>query len=271
MSSPVDLVINCFERTYRDVLSPGFFPEIERQNGRRFARRIVLINNVDDRDRAGNLALELKSKGEIDSFYWVDEHLDAALERVRMRRQELGRLPHHTDCALVMQALPGSPWVLYWDAEVRMVRPGNWVDAAVELMESDSRILGANPSWSAAVPERETVETTGEFVLGYGFSDQVFLARRDELARSRYGLRCLASLRYPTAHIAPIFEERLDAYMRTHRRLRATHLRWRYTHPEPVGVRYPPRTVTEWVRRLRNRFVVAVLRRLRLSEPCWRV
>jgi hypothetical protein len=271
MSNQVDLVINCFERTYRDVLLPGFFPEIERQNGRRFTGRIVLINNVDDRDHARNLASELKNKGEIDSFYWVAERLDAALQHVRLRRQDLGRLPHHTDCAIVMQTLPGSPWVLYWDAEIRMVRPGNWVDAAVEFMESDSRILVSNPSWSAVMPEREIVETKGDFALGYGFSDQVFLARRNELTSSQYGLRCLASLRYPTAHIAPIFEERLDAYMRAHRRLRATHLISRYTHPDPVGVRYPPRTIMERVRLVRNRFVVAALKQLKLSDPTLRV
>ena len=32
MSPRVDLVVNCFERTYRDVLKAGFFPRIEEQN-----------------------------------------------------------------------------------------------------------------------------------------------------------------------------------------------------------------------------------------------
>src|SRR5579871_4684147 len=92
MSNQVDLVINCFERSYREVLSPGFFPEIERQCGRRFASRIALINNVDDRARAQQLARDLRDHGDIDQFYWVEEHLDDALQQANLTLRDLGRL-----------------------------------------------------------------------------------------------------------------------------------------------------------------------------------
>jgi len=51
--SNVDLVVNTWERTYRDVVKPGFFPSIEVSNGRKF-KNILLINNVDNMSFAGS-------------------------------------------------------------------------------------------------------------------------------------------------------------------------------------------------------------------------
>ena len=71
----VDLVINVWERTYPMVLSPGYFLSVEEQNQFRFARKILLINNVEDPARVQPLADELLSRGELDAYYWVNECL----------------------------------------------------------------------------------------------------------------------------------------------------------------------------------------------------
>ena len=102
----------------------------------------------------------------------------------------------------------------------------------------------------------------GDFSLGHGFSDQLFLARRAELAAPIYTTRCLAELRYPLAHIGPVFESRVDAHMRHHGRLRATWTRARYIHPETnVGGSYPADTVGDRLRLVRNRAFLAALER----------
>src|SRR5438067_7835347 len=113
----VDLVVNTFERTYREVLSPGFFEGLEDQNRRSFARKLALINNVSDRDDAVARAQELLANGEIDAFELVSDHLDRALAATGLTREELEPLLHWSDCVLVAATLPGSPWILYWDAQ----------------------------------------------------------------------------------------------------------------------------------------------------------
>jgi hypothetical protein len=271
MDVPVDLVVSCFERTYRNVLTPGYFSQIERQNCAHFKRRVALINNVEDRTAAQQRARALLERGEIDECYWVPDHLDPALKQVGMTRRDLGRIPHYSDWALVMHTLPGSEWVLHWDPDLLMVNRAEWVNAAIALMEADTRIMVANPNWSGRTLAREILETRGDFGLEYGFSDQVYLVRRAELAQPVYCCRCLASLRYPLAHIASTFEKRVDAYMRTHRRLRATHTKAMYLHSADEGSGYPAGTVWEKTGYLCNRIVVKLLRQFKLQDPCLRV
>src|SRR5947199_2539777 len=97
----VDLVVNTFERTYRDALTPGFFERLEKQNERRFAHKLVLINNVEDVDDALARARALVDRGEIDGFELVAEHLDRALEVTGLTGGALEPLLHYSDCALV--------------------------------------------------------------------------------------------------------------------------------------------------------------------------
>jgi hypothetical protein len=271
MKPAVDLVINTFERTYRDVLKPGFFVDIEAQNRFTFARKIALINNVHDRKDAVVRAQELVQAGEISAFHFVDENLDHALAVTSLTRNDLGRIPHYSDYLLVAITLEGASWLLHWDAEVHLRNPINWIEPAVKLMEDDPRVLVANPNWWRPGLERETTEISGEFALGFGFSDAVFLARRVEFAGPIYKRFCPASLRYQLIHIRPYFEPWVDAYMRSTPRLRATYTKAVYVHPENEGATYPDASIVESLRKFRNGAVVRALKLLPSSHPCWRV
>jgi hypothetical protein len=272
MNRSVDLVINTFERTYRNVLKPGFFPSVETQNLRSFVRKIAVIGNVANKREARERAETLRRLGEIDAYYFVSEHLDRALDKVGLTKHDLGRIPYYTDWALVAVTIPASSYLLHWDAEVSLRRPTNWVDPAIELMDRDSRVLVANPNWRQQTLQRETLWTVDDFAIGYGFSDQMFLVRGGELARPIYRSWCVASLRYPMAYISSTFEMRVDAYMRTHRRLRATYKLAVYEHPEDEGASHP-KSIGSWerVKLLRNRGLMEVLRRLPATNPCWSI
>ena len=82
MSQPkrfdVDLVVTCFERTYRKVLRPGFVIGIATQNQFAFKAKTVLINNVESRATVEELARQLVARGEIDRFDFVEDHIEAA-------------------------------------------------------------------------------------------------------------------------------------------------------------------------------------------------
>ena len=147
---------------------------------------------------------------------------------------------------------------MHCDPEVRLQEPRDWITPSIELMQRDRRVMAANPSWYAPTPEhdtlaRTTLEYSGPFSLGLGFSDQLFLARRSELAAPIYGQRCLASRRYPMANVSLSFEGRVDAWMRHHDRLRANFLEATYVHPDTIGGAYPSRRAGEKLASLCNR------------------
>jgi hypothetical protein len=263
----VDLVVNTFERTYRQALEPGAIGSIRQANRHPFARSVVLINNVADHVDAAQRAQRLLDEEEIDEFHFVADHLDHALRMTGLARRELEPLLHYSDGPLVASSLPGSPWFLYWDPEARLVEPVDWVTPALELMKHDPSVMVANPSWEAPDRqgrrpgvEREAVGSREGFVLGEGFSDQVFLGARAEFATPIYRQRCIVRISYPGAHKAHVFEARVAAYMRHHGRRRATSLAASYlTDTSSAGSSYPPRGVAETGRYIRNALALRVL------------
>ena len=262
MTEPdVDLVVNCFERTYRDVLLPATFEGIADQNRRRFPHRTALVNNVDDRADAERRGRALVEAGGADRVVFVADRLDAAVARTRVRREELS---WHLDWALAAVTLDGPDHVLHWDADVRLREPADWVGPALALMDDDRRVLVANPNWEDPTLGRETIEEAGDFSLGHGFSDQVFLGRRSELGRPIYGQRCVARWRYPYAHS---FEARVDAHLRHAGRLRATYRPAVYRHPVAMGTSWPDRSLADRLVSTRNAWTIRVLRALPWRPP----
>jgi hypothetical protein len=271
----VDLCVNCYERTYRRVLAPGFFPALAAEQRHAFARRSVIVNNVRDRADAERRAEALREDGEIGAWFFVEDHLEGALERTGVSASEIRRAPYFTDWGLVLVTVPGPDWVLHCDPEIRMLEPADWVTPSIRLMEADRRVIVANPRWYAPTPRHDTLARTtferiGSFALGLGFSDQLFLCRRSELAAPIYGQRCLATRRYPMANVTRSFEARVDAWMRHHDRLRANFLDAVYAHPDEIGDAYPLRRPLEKARSLTNRAVIAAVQRSPVKARCCR-
>lgn len=267
----VDLVVNCFERTYREVLAGGFFEKVIAQNRFRFARRVVLINNVDDPGHATRRAHALVDTGEVDEAHLVADRLPEALSRTGLELRDLGVGAPHSVPSLVAVTLNGAPWVVHWDAEIRLLEPRDWISDALAAMSRDSRILVAAPRWSSPKLEAEVVGANPDFDLCFGFSDHVYLGRRAELGCPIYAERCLVRRRYPLAHRGYTFEARLDAYMRHHDRFRALHRAVRYEHDNSAeGATYPELSPSDRVRLFANRALITAVRASPFRASCCR-
>lgn len=234
----VDLAVNCYERTYRDVLAPGYLRGIAEQNRFDFAGVYVVINNVDSRDDAMARADALVGSGEITGYEFVADHLDEALRAARLRRRALGSRPYFVDYALAMALVGTSPYLLGWDAEVRLEQPADWVTGGVALLEERSDVFSCAPRWPARALDtldEETISSDGPWRLGWGFSDQVWLLRRSELASPIWRKLAPASVARHASHPFT-FEARMESYQRVARRFRATHSEVRYVHNDIAPV-----------------------------------
>lgn len=259
----VDFVINCYERTYRDVLAPGFIQAAVEQQRFGFTAVTVLLNNVDDLDQALRMVKTLVDMGEITRYAVVADELAVALAKTDLRERHLRRLPHFTDCCLVAVTLEGPDWLAYWDADAVLEEPGDWVTPVLAFMAANPEVAIGNPNnWHQGLAEREALRVEGDMAIGYGFSDVAFLARRSELAGPIYRKIAPASWRFPLAHVEAIFEQRVDAWMRRERRLRATFLPIVVTHPMEAGSNYPAAGLRERIRGRALRSLSRVLARV---------
>jgi len=135
----VDFVVNTYERTYADVLAPGRLETLAADHGHDFARPTVLINNVVDRADAERRASALSAAGELDAWFFVEDHIAQALERAGLGRADLGRAPYFVDWGLVAVTLPGPEWIVHCDPEVRLLEPCDWVAPSLQLMHEERR------------------------------------------------------------------------------------------------------------------------------------
>ena len=230
-----ELSITCWERTYRRVLDPGFVAGIAEMSADPFDERVVVVNNVDDERDAVDRANALVQSGEISRYRLVSQDLDRALAITGLTRRSLDPIPHYTDHLLVAAVGDGPEYLCHWDADVRLLEPADWVTPSLAYLEEHPEALSAMPAWSHAESlDAERVATVGPFDLGYGFSDHVFLVRRSRIARPVYRYVAPASWWFPTSHLAPIFEQRIDAYMRRHRLHRAVYRAATYFHDGPM-------------------------------------
>jgi len=73
-------VTNVYENTYRSLLSPGELSRKISDHLFRFHERLLVINNVLDKEDAARLAREALERGEIDRFVFVEDELSRALK-----------------------------------------------------------------------------------------------------------------------------------------------------------------------------------------------
>jgi hypothetical protein len=267
----VDFIVNTFERTYRQVLAPGFISNMADDHCYPFSRRIVIVNNVKDRADAEARANSLKSLGEIAECFFVSDLLPGTLQRAGLTFADLLPNFYYSDWALTAIFLEGSDFLVQCDADVRLKEKWDWITPSLNLMASDSRIAVANPNWETESLKHEAREFQGDFGIGYGFSDQLYLVRRCEFARPIYRFRAPISLRYPMAAGGRIFEQMVDSYMRVNGRMRATLSTIRYTHGSEEGVSHTKLTGFARLMEIRNRAALFMMRASGLKHPHYHI
>jgi hypothetical protein len=264
----VALLTNCYEATYRNVLTHEYWTRVLDQQRRQVDKRIAIINNVDDRSQVERSAQQLVREGAIDEYYFVADHIERALVTAGLTRAALGRIPYFSDFALVAVQVCPTDYMVCWDSEVRLLAAHDWITPSIARLQREPRPLVANPLWC---PERNALEKIRsenfaedeDFFEGYGFSDQVFLARPADLRGPIYDYFHPMSLRYTVSHIARIFEQRVDSYMRRAARTRLTYKHAGYSHPkETEGAKYPDLTLGERTRKHLHRTFIKAYKRV---------
>ncbi|MBI3573086.1 MAG: hypothetical protein HY092_02705 [Candidatus Kerfeldbacteria bacterium] len=198
-----------------------------------FAKKVVIINNVADRNKVEALAKNCQSQGTIDTYYFVDDYADEVLKHFHLTKESFHGGYYYSIAELVGLYLCQTPYLLHFSSDSRLVRPASsdWINQAVEMMDQDHRYVCANPFWADRAPNLNDgfFSEIGDWFVGDGFSDQCYLVPTKVFKGQVYGERHSAADRYPR-YGGELFEKRVDSYMRNHGLWRLTHKEVRYTH-----------------------------------------
>lgn len=220
-----------WEADYRVVLTEQRLAAAVSRNCFQFERRVVHVNNVDNPRAVRRRARSLVDAGFVDDVVFVEDHATSALDHFGLAESDLGRGYVYSISELVSLYLATTDYVLHFAGDTILSEPYDWLPAALDLLRRRTDVAVVNASWTAdlAAVEAESDERDGDFLLGYGFSDQMYLVRSSEFSERIYGESHPASDRYPD-YGGELFEKRVDSWMRNHQRRRATWTGGHYAH-----------------------------------------
>lgn len=252
----VDIVFNCYERTYSHVLTEQFIIKTVNDNHFEFNNVFVVINNVENHLEVENIAQNLKNRKIIDDFFFVKDYIDEVLSIVKLKMKYLGRIHYYTDWALIISHIAKSDYVLHWDANLKLIKSGDWITPSLKEFEKNPQIFTA-ALYTDIHDEAEelTYEKNNQFFIDFFFSDQLFLVKRKTLLKPIYKYRHICQFIYPQVHIAPTFESMLGGFMFRNNRIRILYKKCTYVH-EFGGLYYAKNSIFEKIMKfLQNRIL----------------
>ena len=242
----VAFATSCWERDWKPILLDADYlgqKQIANQCFA-FAEKIVVINNVKNRNEVLESAKKRVDEGILTRAVLAEEIAESVLSSFGLKREDFQPgsdadqyegvnadwIYYNALGPLSAIYAAKSDYLLYLTGDVRLDQPLDWIERAIRLMEKEPRYKVANPVWNGKVDEakRESMcRKKGFFVSDKGFSDQLFLVRRSDFAAPIYG-----EVREDAAYFprGDVFEKRVFSAMRNRGWLRLTYGRGSYTH-----------------------------------------
>ncbi len=229
MFSTVTFATSCWEKDWRLILlDPNYLAVHQIQNHLfPFAEKLLIINNVSDIEAVKKAAQEKIDQGVLTRFVVAED----VLPFFDLKRADFDDWQYYNALAPLNAIYHAkSDYLLYLTGDVYLKQPVNWIDKALRYMSKRSRVKVANLTWNDQFKEakKESYRSTWNFfVADVGFSDQMFLVKRDYFCKSIYG-----EIRSDGAHFprGDVFEKRVFSYMKNRKWERITYRRGSYTH-----------------------------------------
>lgn len=193
--------------------------------------RVLWINNVLNPAMVRGAAEDWVRQGKLDAIDEVLPRLDDALSHFGLAESDLGSGLYYSSAELVGILTCETEYLCHFAGDCRLAHKSDWIQRGIELLESRLDISVVNPIWNGNVEEvmSEALSQDDDYAFGYGFSDQCYLIRTEELRNADLRTLHPFSERYPP-YGGDLFEKRVDSWMRINGRKRATDLRACYLH-----------------------------------------
>jgi hypothetical protein len=243
-------ITNCWENDWDIMLKTNFLKNKILRNDWEFTNKTLLINNVKDRQEVEGYAKKMVDAGVLTNYFFVEDHIDEALERFQLSKEALGRGYYYSNHELVGVYLCDTDYLLYYTGDTWLDQKTPWIAPAITAMEKNTNYKVANPIWNRKDEEakKEATSEIENFYVGFGFSDQCFLVKTKDFKAPIYNETNPLSERYPK-YGGETFEKRVDSWMRNHNFLRLTFKHGYYLHED-----FPASKVRRKIEILRGKY-----------------
>lgn len=216
----ISFFTNCYEGDWERVLKENRLETMIERCKTNFFEKVLIINNVKDRNEVEQYAKAAVDKKIIDAYYFAEDHSDAILSAFSITRKSF-HLDFYDGYWYSMGPLAAiyfckGKYLLYFTCDC-MIEEGaspSWITDSVELMKRDNSIFVANPIGDDNRGECKdgTLKEDDKYYYTIGFSDQCFLVENSRFYGDIYNDYHYFSERYPV-YAGDLFEKRVNSYM----------------------------------------------------------
>jgi hypothetical protein len=216
----VSFFTNCYEKDWERVLVENRLETMIKRCNVDFFEKVLIINNVADRNLVEQYAKEAVSKKIIDAYYFSEDYSKEILEAFSVKRKSF-MLDFYDGYWYSMGPLSAiyfckGKYLLYFtcDCMIEERASASWINESIDLFQQDSSILIANPTGYDNKHECKVknFKQDDKYFYTYGFSDQVFLVENSRVYGDIYNYYHYYTERYPI-YAGELFEKRLNSYM----------------------------------------------------------
>ena len=231
MKQGITFETKCWENDYRIILSHKHIKQMLSNCNVEFARKQIIINNVDDLNTVRALAVKLQDDKVIDDIYVASDLSEECLSEFDITDKFRGGYNYSISEVVGIYCCK-TKYLLHFSSDSYIPRKyseSTWIKDAINIMELNPDIIVANPTWNHKWDEAklEAEDIIDKFYVGYGFSDQCYLINVEAFKQKIYNYTHEASERYPS-YGGNLFEKRVDSFMRCKEYKRITSLNTSY-------------------------------------------
>lgn len=205
-----------------------------------FDQKVVVINNIQDYEPVIEVCQKKVDQGLLTDFVIVKDRVQEVLEFFGLKKSSFTSYDstiksddwifNNSIAPLTAIYSCKTDYLLYHTGDAFLAKPVSWIEKAIELLEKKEKFKVANLSWNENYQEveKESYKRKKDFFLAKrGFSDQLFLVKREDFQKPIYG-----SLRKEAAHYpwGELFEKRVFSHMLEFGWERIIYSKGSYTH-----------------------------------------
>lgn len=231
LTEGVSFASSCYEKDWAYLLPNSRLLAMLETLQYPFAHTLLVLNHQAKAPALEAAVTPYLKQGILDQVIRSQDYAQGLLDFFHISQRELYPGFHYLIQNLAALYFCPTRYLVWMTCDSLMVRQHPWIDAGIKMLKAEKHYTVVNPSWSLNLAEvrAEAQVESGDFYIGYGFSDQCFLIEVEEFLAPIYEFQHSLSARYPERS-GRSFEKRIDAWMRSEKRLRLTHQRAVYLH-----------------------------------------
>jgi hypothetical protein len=199
-------------------------------------KKILIINNVNDPKLVCNESDKLVSNGIIDEWYLVDDYKNTVLTHFDLTENSFNGGYYYSISELVSIYVTKTDYLLHLSSDSNIESNNNteWVNDAINIMETNPNVKCANPVWNHSYINANSDSNGNEDKNWYyiqRFSDQCYLIPQKYFNQKIYNEKnYLADIHYPN-YGGESFEKKVYSHFKNNGFTTITNKRISYIHP----------------------------------------